>query len=188
MSYYTIALFFHIIGALGFFVSLALEWMSLQQLRHATTVEQVHEWSKRSTVVRRVGIAAMVIILVFGFYMMAVANIGAAWLIVGFGMFVLLIILAVALTGPRLGVIKRTVKVGDGLVSPALFQLLHHPILWVSIQIRLAIALGVVFLMTVKPGLSGALVTAGVSAVIGLASTLLLPGRARLQQKVLGVR
>lgn len=181
MHYYTIALFFHIVGALGFFASLGLEWLSLRQLRNATTVEQVREWGRLSTLVRWMGMVSLGIILAFGFYMMAVATIGAAWLIVAFWMFVLLIILAAALTGPRLRAIKRAATGDGGPVSPTLFQLLHHPLLWFSLQTRLAIALGVVFLMTVKPGLSGALLTAGIAAALGLASALLLPSRARPQ-------
>ncbi len=181
MHYYTIALFFHIVGALGFFASLGLEWLSLRQLRNATTVEQVREWGHLSTLVGRMAMASMGIILVFGFYLMAVASIGAAWLIVAFWLFVLLIILAAALTSPRLRAIKRATTGEHGPASPTLLRLLHHPLLWISIQTRLAIALGVVFLMTVKPGLSGALVTAGIAVALGLASALLLPSRARPQ-------
>ena len=33
MNYYSIALFLHVVGALGFFVVLGLEWTSLRQLR-----------------------------------------------------------------------------------------------------------------------------------------------------------
>ncbi len=183
MQYYTIALFFHIVGALGFFASLGLEWLSLRQLRTATTVEQVREWGRLSTLVRRMGLASLGIILVFGFYLMAVATIGAAWLIVAFWMFVLLIVLAEALTGPRLRAVKRATPGEHGPVSPTLLGLLHHPLLWISIQTRVAIALGVVFLMTVKPDLVGALVTAGIAAVLGLASALLLPSRAQPQAK-----
>ncbi len=184
MHYYTIALFFHIVGALGFFASLGLEWLSLRQLRNATTVEQVREWGRLSTLVRWMGMASLGIILVFGFYMMAAASIGAAWVIVAFWMFVLLIILAAVLTGPRLRAIKQA-AIGEqgGPVSPTLLPLLHHPLLWISIQARLAIALGVVFLMTVKPDLTGALVTVGIAAAVGLTSALLLPSRARPHAK-----
>ncbi|HEX8035676.1 MAG TPA: hypothetical protein VF510_17595, partial [Ktedonobacterales bacterium] len=77
MHYYTIALFFHITGALGLFASLCLEWVSMRQLRNAATVEQAREWSHQSSIAGRIGIVSMVIILVCGFYMMAVAQLGA---------------------------------------------------------------------------------------------------------------
>jgi len=189
MSYYPIALFFHVVGALGFFIALGLEWTSLHHLRQATTTTQVREWSNIASGLHRVGGASMALILVAGFYMMAVAHIGAAWLIVAFWAFVVLAVFAAALTGPRMAVIRRAVAADttssaeNAPVSPALFHVVHHPLLWLSIQTRLAIALGIVFLMTVKPGLGGALLTIVLAAVLGVASALPLPGRARAQER-----
>src|SRR5262245_58128370 len=37
MNDYSIALLLHVVGALGFFMALALEWTNLRQLRRATT-------------------------------------------------------------------------------------------------------------------------------------------------------
>ena len=39
MNDYSIALFLHIVGALGFFVALGLEWTGLRQIRSAMTLE-----------------------------------------------------------------------------------------------------------------------------------------------------
>jgi len=41
MDDYAIALFLHIVGAVGFFVALGLEWTGLRQIRSAMTPEQV---------------------------------------------------------------------------------------------------------------------------------------------------
>ena len=41
MNAYTIVLFLHIVGALGFFVALGLEWTGLSQLQSAMSLEQV---------------------------------------------------------------------------------------------------------------------------------------------------
>jgi hypothetical protein len=49
MNDYSITLFLHIVGALGFFVALGLEWTSLRQLRRATTAEHLREWLRVST-------------------------------------------------------------------------------------------------------------------------------------------
>jgi len=61
--------------------------------------------------------------------------------------------------------------------------LLHHPLLWIAIQTRVAIALGIVFLMTVKPDLSRSLLTIGVAIVLGLVSALPIRGRERAQEE-----
>ena len=42
MTLYSVALFVHVLGALGLFAGLALEWAGLRRLRHATTARQVH--------------------------------------------------------------------------------------------------------------------------------------------------
>jgi hypothetical protein len=182
MNYYSIALFLHVVGALGVFVALGLEWTSLRHLRRATTGEQVREWMRVSTGVGQVGIASMLTILISGFYMMATVWGGVVWIIVALGALVLVIVLGLALTGPRMAAIGRAVAAEKGTVSPTLHHLLHYPLLWISIQTRVAIALGIVFLMTVKPDLGGSLLTIGVAIVLGLASALPMPRRERVQE------
>jgi hypothetical protein len=55
-----------------------------------------------------------------------------------------------------------------GAVSASLRDLLRHPLLWIAIQTRVALASGIVFPMTVKPDVGGSLLTIGVATVLGL--------------------
>jgi hypothetical protein len=181
MNYYSIVLFVHIAGALGFFVALSVEWISVAQLRGATTAEQVRAWMRVATGVRRLGMASMLALLVSGFFMMAIAQIGGAWLIVAFWSLVVLAVLAVTLSFKRMGAITRAMSTEAGIVSASLRQLLRHPLLWIAIHIRVAIALGIVFLMTVKPDVGGSLLTIGGATVLGLALALPRAGRERAQ-------
>ena len=103
MNYYSIVLFAHIAGALGFFVALSVEWISVAQLGIATTAEQVRAWMRVATGVRRLGMAPMLALLVSGFIMMAIAQIGGAWLIVVFWSLVVLAVLTVTLSFKRMG-------------------------------------------------------------------------------------
>lgn len=183
MNLYSIALFFHILGALGFFMALALEWASLRHLWQATTTEQVREWLRVVTGATQLGAASMALILVAGFTLMVLGNFGTAWVIVAFWAFVLLAILRAALTGPRLAAIRRVVKDEQGTISVALSHALHHPLLRVSIQTRLAMTVGIVFLMTVKPDLGGALLTVGSVTLLGLVSGVLRPGGGRVPEQ-----
>jgi hypothetical protein len=183
MNDYSIALFLHIVGALGLFMALGLEWTSLRHLRRATNNEQAREWTRVSTGAGRVGMASMVMILVSGFYMMATVWGGVAWIIVALGALVVLAVLAVSLTGPRMAAIKRAVTSENGPLSPALYRSLHHPFLLISIQTRVALALGIVFLMPVKLDLSWSLLTIGVAALLGLMSALPIPGRGRAREE-----
>ena len=183
MSYYAIALFAHIVGALGFFVALGVEWIGARQLRRAATAEQAGLWVRVATSVRLLGMASMVTILVAGFYMMLVGQVGGAWLIVAFWAMVLLAVLAVALSFRPMAAIGRAASAETGPVSPALRQRLRGPRLWIGIQARVAIALGIVFLMTVKPGLVGSLLTIAVAALLGLGAALPTLSRARAREE-----
>jgi hypothetical protein len=183
MTNYSIALFLHVVGALGFFTALGLEWVSLHQLRRATTADQVREWRGISNGSARLGMPSMVVLLLSGIYMMATVWGGVAWIIVSLGAIALMAIPAVAVSGRWITVIGEVVAAERGPISPALQELLHHPLLWMAIQTRLALALGIVFLMTVKPSLNGSLLAIGVAALLGLASASPLLARERAQQE-----
>jgi hypothetical protein len=182
MNYYTISLFVHIVSAMGFFVALGLEWTSLRQIRAAMTSEQLREWMRISNSARRLGIISMLAILASGIYMMATAWGGVAWIIVALGALVLVIILSVAITRRRIAPIGRILAEEKGPLSPTLRSLANHPLLWISMQTRLAIALGIVFLMTAKPDLGGSLLVMGITIVIGLIIYLPMPRRAQAQE------
>jgi hypothetical protein len=182
MNYYSIALFLHIVGVLGFFIALGLEWTRLRQIRSATTSEQVRASMHLYKNVRRFGMVSMLTILVFGFYMAAVAWAGPAWITVALGSLVLIIAITIVLTRPQVAAIGRALAMEKGPLSPSLRQLANYPLLWISMQTRMAIALGIVFLMTVKPGWAGSLLTIGVATVIGLAAALPMPHRGQAQE------
>jgi D-alanyl-lipoteichoic acid acyltransferase DltB (MBOAT superfamily) len=182
MNYYSIALFFHVVGALGIFVAFGLEWTGLRQVQIATTSEQVRASIRIPKSARRVGIASMLTILVTGFYMMATVWGGAAWIIVALGALVLMIVLAAALTGPRMAAIERILTAEHGQEFRNIQRLANHTLLCISIRTRVAVALGIVFLMTVKPDQRGALLAIVVAALFGIAASLPLTRRERVQQ------
>jgi hypothetical protein len=115
--------------------------------------------------------------------MMATVWGGVAWIMVTLGALVLMTLLWMVITRRRMAVIGRTVNTERGPLFPSLRALLQDPVLWITMQTRVAIALGIVFLMTVKPDLGGSLLTIGVAIVLGLASALPLPGRERAQKQ-----
>ena len=179
ISLYSIALFLHIAGALGLFVGLGLEWASLAYLRRAATVEQAREWLSMFSAQRRLYPISWLAILIPGFYMAATAWRATAWIPTALGAVVLLVVLGAVLTGRRMAHIGQSVSAESGPVASTLRHRLDGPLLWASLRIRTAIALGIVFLMTVKPDLLGSLLTIGVAGVLGLAFSLPVLGRGR---------
>src|SRR5262245_27368256 len=114
MNSYSIALFFHIVGAMGFFLALGLEWTGLWQLRSALLSEEVRAWMGLLKSARKGGFASMLAIVVSGAYMMATAWGRVAWLIVTVGSLVVVIVLSLALTGPRMAAIGRALATEQG--------------------------------------------------------------------------
>ncbi len=186
MNSYSFVLFVHIVGALGFFVTLGLEWTSLRQIRKAATSEQALAWMSISTGTRRLGMASMLTIVITGFYLMASAWGGAAWIIVTLGAMVLMIVMINTLTRPRTLAIGRVITTEKGPIFASLQPLTNDPLLWVSVQTRLFIALGIIFLMTVKPDLGGSLLTIGIAIVLGLTSSLPMMRRKHVRQRPAG--
>lgn len=182
MDVNSIALFLHIVGALGLFVALGLEWTGLWQIRSATATEQVRTWMGVLKSVRKVGFASMLTTVITGIYMMLTDWGGVAWITVTIGSLVLVIVLSLALTGPRMAAIGQALVMGKGVFSQTYHSLANHPLLWISIQTRVAIALGIVFLKTAKPDLGGSLLTIGIAIVLGLASALPVYRREQVQE------
>jgi len=172
MNAYSIALFLHIVGALGFFVALGLEWTGLWQIRGATAPQQVRGWMMILKSVRKVGFIFMLTTVITGIYLMVTVWGGEPWIIATVGSLVLVIALAQVVTAPRMMAIGRALATEKVPPSQTFYSLANHPFLWISIQTRVAIALGIIFLKIAKPDLGGSLITIGVAIVLGLASAL----------------
>ncbi len=182
MELESIALFLHIVGAVGIFVALGLEWTGLRQLRSATAFENVRSWMGILKNVRKMGFAAMLATVITGIYMTVTDVGGKAWIIATMGSLVLVIALAQVLTAPRMAGIGRALAAGKGQLSPNFRSLVSQPILWISIQTRAAIAVGIVFLKIAQPDWGGSLLTIGAAIVLGVVSALPLPRREPAQE------
>jgi protein-S-isoprenylcysteine O-methyltransferase Ste14 len=177
MDAYSIVLYLHIVGVLGLFVALGIEWTGLRQIRSATVPEQVRAWMGILKSTRGVGFASMLTTVITGTYMILTDTGLVPWIYISILSLVLVIILSMVLTGPRMVEIGQALAMGKGSLTRTFYSLTNHPLLWMSIQTRIAIALGIVFLKITKPELAGSLITIGVAIVLGLATTLHLPQR-----------
>ncbi len=182
MSLYAIAVFLHIVGALGLFAALGLEWASLLNLRRATAAGQAREWARLLASLRVVGTPAVLTVLVTGIYLTATRWGGQGWIGAGLGGLVLIAVLGATLTGRRAGAIVRAVASEAGAVSAVSATLgdrLRDPVLLVSAWLRTALALGIIFIMSTKPSGAGALTAMGVALGLGFAAGLPAWGRGR---------
>ncbi len=180
MNAYSIALFVHIAGSLGFFAALGQEWAGLRQLGMAAAPEQVRAMLPAANGVRKFAMASMLAMLATGLYMAFTVWGAASWIVVTLGALFLGVALSVALTGPRMAAVARALTFEHSPMSPALRGLLNHPLLWVSLRARVAIALGIVFLKVARPDLGVSLLVIAAAVALGAASAV-LPAFARRQ-------
>jgi hypothetical protein len=126
----------------------------------------------------------MLTTVVTGIYMMVTSWGAVAWISVTMGAVVLVILLSLVLTGPRMAAIGHALATEKGVLSATFHSLASHPLLLISIDTRVAIALGIVLLKVAKPGLGGSLLTMGIAIVLGIAAGLYLPRHERAQERL----
>jgi hypothetical protein len=179
MAFYAIVVYLHIVAALGLFAALGLEWAGLRNLRRATTTGQARTWTGLLGAVRRVAGPAMLAILATGIYLMAAQWGGQGWIGAGVAGLVLLGALGGGLSGRRLGALARDLPAEEGGLPTPLRARLRDPALLVSLWVRTALALGVVFVMSTKPAAAQAVTALGVALVLGITAGLATVGRQR---------
>src|SRR6266699_1238729 len=176
MSIYTIVLFLHVSGAIGYFVSIGIWLFGLVSLRRAQRVEQVR------ALVHLVGLSgplfgiSVLLILAAGLYMAFTAwSLQTGWIAVALVSLVLMAPLGTALIEPRRRAIERLAReTPDGPPPQSLEQRIHDPVLLTALQTVAALLFAIVFLMTTRPSLAGFLVVIVVALALGLAWGLLV--------------
>ncbi len=171
MTLYSIALFLHIVGALLLFVTLTVEGLALLQLRRAATMEAAAGAAGLLRLNRIVGPLSALGVLIPGLYMSATSWGWVAWIVVALVSWVVIAVLG-AVNGIRILALQR---------SQALLTGIQNPVFQISWSTRVGLALGVVFLMAVKPGTVAAVLTVLVTAAEGapLGTAMLTARRTR---------
>jgi hypothetical protein len=171
MTLDSIVHYLHIVGAIGMFIGVAANWIVVNRVRTAATVDQTTEWLGLTAGVRVFGPASLGLTIVTGLYMAVVHDITSPWVGLAVAGIVLIAGLG-AFSGIRLATLGKQISERAGQLSNDDRNRLNNPLLVSTVQIQLAILLAIVFLMTVKPDLGGSIVAMVSACIIGLASTL----------------
>jgi len=185
MSIYTIVLFLHVSGAIGYFIGMGTWLFGLAALRRAQRVEQVRTLTNLAGRVGPLLGISVLLILVTGLYMAITAwGFQTGWILVALVSLILIAPLGTAFIEPRRRSIARLAQEApDGPLPQALEQRIHDPILGTALQTVTILLLGIVFLMTNKPSLIVSLIVMGVALVLGLASGALVSRATRTREK-----
>lgn len=180
MTLYSFALFAHITAVLAMVACLSLEVLSLFRLRRASTLSEVQLWIEPVPSLSRIALGSLLVILLTGIFLtIQMSGFGLAWVKVTIAAFLVMAPLGAA-SGRRIRYVQRLS--GNGKMNRSeILDLRRQSFLKISLEIRIAVFLGIVLLMTAKPGLPESLAIAGGSVVLGLASAVLIPsGRSTL--------
>ena len=158
---YSIALFLHVVGAMLLFTAFTAEGIGVAHLRRATTSEQVHAWEGVAGLARVFGPASVVAIAIPGVYMTVSSWGWVPWIAVGIFAW-----LAIAVMGAVNG-IRFSARVRAAVEDSTVIDGLRAQQFVVSWTTRVALAVGIVLVMTTKPGLAAALLSVAVAAAIG---------------------
>jgi hypothetical protein len=181
VTLYTLALFVHIVGAIGTFIGVSVWLFAAAALRRAQHVGQVRALTSLIQPSGVLAIVSIVLLGVAGFYMaLTVWGERATWIIVATVSFLLLAPFGAFVIDPRLRALgKAAAAVPDGPLPASLAVRTHDPLVAISLYTYVSVLLGIVFLMTTKPSLVDSILAMVVATVLGLASALPLWWTAR---------
>ena len=167
MSWYSIALFLHIVGALGLFAGVSLEQVGLRGLRRAGTTAALREWLGAMGALRRVDGPAALTLLVTGIYMTRASGGMRPWVGAGLLGMVLMAVVGATLTRRAMQAVVSAIPDDDRAVPLALRQRINAPMLRTASAVRFALFVYIIFVMAVKPDALGATLALGAALSLG---------------------
>jgi hypothetical protein len=182
MSLYSIALFLHVTGAVLLFAAITVEGIALRLLRRAQTAEEARSAAQLLQLNRLVGPVSAVGVLIPGLYMTATTWGWVAWILVALAAWALIAVFG-AINGMRIVALARSLATESGAIGPKVRARIGDTALVVSYFARVGLALGVVFLMTVKPGIAESVMAIVVAAAAGVAAGSAISNRGPSHEK-----
>ena len=182
MSRYSIDVFVHVIGVIAVFVGYGSLLLAVIAMRRASDSDQVRAITSTLLATRKIGlerVSAIDVIVIVGVLMIAITGLDMAltaqlvrapWVDVATGSFLVLAPIGPLVTNPRLHRIEDAANLeSSGPMSNVLRARTNDPLLASELGSSTGILIGVVFLMTTKPGLVVSLVAVLVAVAAGLA-------------------
>jgi hypothetical protein len=172
MSLYTIALFLHVSGAIGAFVSLGIWLFGLAALRRAQRIEQVRAIAWLIIVASPLMVFSVLFIAIAGLNMALSAwGLQTPWIAVAIVSFVLMAPVGPFVLAAQMYTIMDMAREAPGGPLPdELERRTHDPILGTAAQTLATVLLGIVFLMTNKPALTTSIIVMVIALACGLLS------------------
>jgi uncharacterized membrane protein YjjP (DUF1212 family) len=165
MNWYPLLVFLHVLGAVSMFAAWGVEAVLLQRLRRTVTIDEARTSAHHLRKYGRMAPVAMLAVLATGMAMMTQWG-PQPWMSAAFGALIVIGVIG-GVTGRRMRPRIAAALAGEQGGAPTGIAATAGS-LAVSLQLRVAIGVGIIGLMTMKPGAQGSLLILGVATVTGL--------------------
>ncbi len=171
MDTYRLALFCHLLALLGAITASGLAHFAERRMLAASSRTELRQWARMVAHIEPVFPVALLTLVATGAYMVHRAwSWDAGFVDAGLAGVAVLFVVGVGVLGPRMRVLLRALD-ADAEVP---VRLVRDPVARAASWVNTGVALGVVFAMTVKPSLAGAIAALVVGAAAGATLGLLL--------------
>jgi hypothetical protein len=172
MDLYSVLLFVHVLSAMALFGVLAVETVALASLRRPATLDEGRKWMALMRRTGRLGPIAMVPLLAAGIWMMALRWDAAPWIVAALAGVAAMAVLAGAVTRRAMRRFAQSLGARAELSPGGIAALADAGPLALSLWLRVALAIGILALMTMKPGVLGSIGVMALAAALGVAAAL----------------
>ena len=181
MTNYTLVLFFHFVGLTALFAGYGLEWIITSLLRRATSSGEVRSLLgvyRKSLPISGPGL--LILILSGGYLAQFSGGMKQGWISASSLGIVLALGMGFVLILPRVKTIRAALPEGNAALPANVTSLLQAGALPALIRVRVFVALGIIYLMTVKPdSFASSMIALGISIVLGIAASAPLFGKVK---------
>ncbi len=170
MSVYANIVFLHLAGMAGLFMGYGLEWMATTRLRRATTGNAARIWLGTYRVSLPLTGPSLLVLILTGGYMAGVTGMSKlGWVVASVLGIAIALAIGFALVMPRMKSIAAALPEGDAALSTDALTRVQDSSVVTLIRMRAFLAIGIVYLMVVKPALIPSLAVLFGAMAIGIA-------------------
>jgi hypothetical protein len=169
----SVVLFTHVVAMIALLAGLALEWLGLNGLQRSVTRLEGMTWVRLTLAVQRVFGAALGITVLSGFNLGGrVGMLGAGWMIASYGALLLIGLSGGLLARSLIRALRQAVRDPSDRTFAAVQASASRKLPRVSLHVRMALALGIAYLMIDKPDIGVSLAIIAIALVFALLVSL----------------
>ena len=170
MELYPLLLFLHVSAAMALFIGTGIWAIGIFAIPRARQVAQVRTLVDLLLLVRYIVPASALLVILAGAAMTQIAwSFRTPWILVALASLLVVGPFGTWVIDPRVRRLARLAhSLPDGPLPVRLAQSARDPALALGLPLQMTMLFGVVFLMTVKPVLSTAVLTMGIALLLGL--------------------